>query len=246
MAYGGIQVPRTRLSVNISPIAALQAERGGNMPDPVEAAVICAKTGCNSIAVHLREDRRCIRDKDVLAIKKTIRKKFTLEISLSKEMVDIAKRVKPDRVTILSEENGKMALKRGLDVREHVSEIRSAIESLHDQNIQAALFVEPDIEAIEFSKECGADFVEINTGGYSSAVGKTAVDQEIDRIYRALECASQIRIMSNAGGGLDYRNVVPLLNARELLEVNIGRAIIARSDPVGLETAVEEMMEILD
>jgi pyridoxine 5-phosphate synthase len=248
MAMGGVQVPRTLLCVNVSQIAVLRTARGGNEPDPVEAARISAKTGCNSVAIRLHTDRRHVQDRDVLAIRKAIPEngKFYVEIALTDEMMDIAKRIRPSRVTIVPEKKEDMTPQGGLDVRKNMAGIKSAVESFRDQGIEVSLFVEPDIEMIDISKECGADVVEFHTGAYSSAVDKTVIEREIDRIYRASAHAADIRIQINAGYGLNYGNVAPLLHARELLELNIGQAIISRADSVGLSTAVEEMMAILD
>lgn len=241
-------MPRTLLCVNVSRLATLRAARGGNEPDPAEAARICAKTGCNSIAVRLREDRSRIQDRDVLAIRKAIPEngKVYLEIALSGEMIDFARRVRPSRVTIVPENKEDMTAQGGLDVRKNMLEIRSAVDIFDREEIPVSLFVEPEIEMIDLSKECGARFIEINTGTYSNATEKTEIYREIDRIYRASERAAEVRIRINAGCGLNYTNVAPLVHAKELLEVNIGHAIIERADSVGLSTAVEEMMAILD
>ncbi len=248
MAMGGVQIPRTLLCVNISHVAQLRARRGNSTPDPVEAATICTNMGCKSIAVHLSADRRFIKDEDVFAIRSRmpINGNFRIEICLSDEMIDLAKRVKPDRVTIVPEKKDDMMPGGGLDVRKNPAVIKNAVGSFHDQGMAVSLFIEPDIEAIDFAKECGADFIEISTLPYSSAADKTGIDKEIDRIYKASDHAADIRIMINAGRGLNYKNVVPLLHARELLELNIGHAIISRSDSVGLSKAVQEMMHILD
>jgi pyridoxine 5-phosphate synthase len=139
-----------------------------------------------------------------------------------------------------------MTERGALDVGKGANRIRDAVEVLHDRDIQASLFIEPDIETIELSKECGADLVEFHTGAYAGATDRIEIDKQIELIYKAAEHASNIRIKANAGCGLDYRNVVPLLHARELLELNIGRAIILRADSIGLWKAVEEMMEVLD
>ncbi|OPX96381.1 MAG: Pyridoxine 5'-phosphate synthase [Syntrophorhabdus sp. PtaB.Bin047] len=248
MAMGGVQIPRTLLCVNVTQVAVLRTARGGERPDPVEAARICAKTGCNSVAIRLHTDRRHVQDRDVVAIRKAIPEngKFYVEMALTDEMMDIAKTVRPSRVTIVPEQKEDMTSQGGLDVRKNMAAIKKAVELLHDQDIQVSLFIEPDIETIDLSKECGADVVEFHTGAYSSAVEGTAIDREIDRIYRASAHAADIRIQINAGYGLNYGNVAPLLHARELLELNIGQAIISRADSVGLSTAVEEMMAILD
>jgi pyridoxine 5-phosphate synthase len=248
MAFGGVQIPRTLLCVNVSRVAALRTARGGKEPDPVEAARICTKTGCNSIAVRLREDRRHIKDRDVVAIRKAIPEngKVYLEIALSRELIDLARRVRPSRVTIVPEKNEDMTPNRGLDVRENIREIGNAVGILNKEDIPVSLFIEPDTELIDLSKECGARFVEINTSAYSRATLRADIDREIDRIYKASEHAAEIRIMINAGCGLNYTNVAPLVRSRELLEFNIGQAIVSRADSVGLSTAVEEMMAILD
>lgn len=139
-----------------------------------------------------------------------------------------------------------MTAKGGLDVRKGMPQIKNTIAFFHDQGIKVSLLVEPDVETIELSKEYGADFIEIHTGAYCNAASKTEVDKEIAKIYSASEHAKKIEIRINAGIGLDYKNVVPLLNSPELLEVNIGHSIVSRSDAVGLEVAVQEMLEILD
>ncbi len=246
MAYGGVQVPRTLLCVNVSHVAALRAARGGGEPDPVEAAVICAKTGCNSVAVHMCEDRHHIQDEDVFAIRNALPGKFNLEIALSNEMAKFAKKVRPDRITIVPKKKDQMTAEGGLDVRKNMLQVKNTIELFHDQNIKVSLLVEPDTETIELSKESGADFIEIHTGKYCNAVNKAEIDKEIERIYSASELAVRMKMKINAGNGLNYKNVALLLHAPELLEVNIGHAIISRSDAVGLSRAVQEMMEILD
>ncbi len=248
MAYGGVQVPRTLLCVNVSHVATLRAARGGKEPDPAEAAKISAKIGCNSIAVRLREDRRHIKDSDVLAIRQAIPEngKVYLEIALSRELIDFARRVRPSRVTIVPQNKEAVPHCRGLNVAENIQEIRNAVEIFNKEDIAVSLFIEPDMEMIDLSKECGARFIEINTSAYSKATEKTDIDREIDRIYRASEHAAEVKIRINAGCGLNYTNIAPLVHGKELLEVNIGRAIIERADSVGLPIALEEMMAILD
>lgn len=246
MAYGGVQVPRTLLCVNVSHVAELRAARGGSGPDPVEAAAICVKTGCNSIAARLYEDRRYIQDGDVFAIRKAVTGKFNLEMGLSNEIAGIAKEARPDRITIFPEKKEQMTAKGGLDVGKNMPRIKDAVELFHDQGIKVSLLVEPDVETVELSKESGADFIEIHTGAYCNAASKAEIDKEIERIYSASERAVKLEIRINAGIGLNYKNVAPLVNSPELLEVNIGHAIISRSEAVGLEKAVQEMLEILD
>ena len=234
------------LCVNIDHIATLREAQGGNEPDPAECAVLCEKAGCDGITVHLREDRRHIQDRDVFALKHVIRGKFNLEMALSDEIINIAQKVKPNQITIVPEKREEITAEGGLDVRKNMLKIKDTVKLFHDQNILVSLFIEPDIETIELSRECGADFIEINTGTYCNAVLKTGIDKEIDRIYSAANHAVKVGIKVSAGHGLDYKNITPVLYARALEEVNIGHSIISRSAFVGLSRAVKEMLEILD
>lgn len=247
MPGGGI--PRARfclLAVNIDDIATLRELRGGNEPDLIESALICERGGCDGIAAHLREDRRHIQESDVFSIKDVVRAKFNLEIALSDEIISIAEKVKPNQITIVPEKREEMTPEGGLDVRQNATKIKDTVKLFHDQNILVSLSVEPDADAIELSKECGADFIEIHTGTYCNAVDKTQIDKEIERIYSAANHAVKAGIKVSAGHGLNYRNIMPVLKARALEEVNIGHSIISRSVFVGLSKAVEEMLEILD
>ena len=246
MPFGGAPMWSVLLFVNVDHIATLREVRGGNEPDPVESAVICEKSGCNGITVHLREDRRHIQDRDVFAIKDAIRGKFNLEIALSDEIINIAKKVRPNQVTIVPEKREAITTEGGLDVRKNMLKIKDTVKLFHDQNIPVSLLVEPGIETIDLSKECEADFVEIHTGTYCNAVDKTVIDKEINRIYSAANHAAKVGINVNAGHRLNYKNIMPVLNAKGLTEVNIGHSIISRSVFVGLSKAVEEMLEILD
>ncbi len=248
MAFGGVQVARTLLCVNISHAAKLREELGGDVPGPVEAAAICTQTGCKSIAVRLSQDRRYIRDSDLFAIRDAmpINGNFCAEMAADDEMIAFAKRLKPDRITIVPGKKEEMTPNGGLDVRQSLARTKDVVELFRDEGIPVSLFIEPDREAVDLAKGCGAEFVEICTGAYSKAADKAGIDREIDRIYRAAEHAADVRIKINAGCGLNYVNVLPLLDARELLELNIGRAILSKSASAGLSKAVQEMMEVLD
>jgi pyridoxine 5-phosphate synthase len=234
------------LCVNIDHIATLREAQGGNEPDPAECAVQCEKANCDGITVHLREDRRHIQDRDVFALKHVIRGKFNLKLALSDEIISIAEKVKPNQITIVPEKREEITTEGGLDVRQNAAKIKDTVKLFRDQNILVSLFVEPDIDAIELSKEFGADFIEIDTGPYCNAVQKGEIDKEIDRIYSAANHAVKVGIKVSAGHGLSYSNIMPVLKARALEQVTIGHSIISRSLSVGLPQAVEEMLEILD
>ncbi len=234
------------LFVNVDHIATLREARKGNEPDPAQCALMCERGGCDGITVHLREDRRHVRDRDVFAIKDVIRGKFNLEMALSDEIINVGKKAKPYQITIVPEKREEITTEGGLDVRTNMLKIKDTVKLFHDHNVLVSLLVEPDIEAIELSKESGADFIEIHTGTYCNAVDKTQIDKEINRIYSAANHAVKVGIKVSAGHGLDYKNIMPVLYARALEEVNIGHSIVSRSLSVGLSKAVEEMLDILD
>jgi pyridoxine 5-phosphate synthase len=233
------------LCVNIDHIATLRQARGGNYPDPVEGAILCEKNGCDGITAHLREDRRHIQDKDVFSLKEIIRGKYNLEMALSDEIIKIALQIKPDQVTIVPENREEITTEGGLDIKKNKKKIIDTIKLFHNLNILVSLFIEPDKDAVEISKECGADFIEIHTGTYCNAVNKYDIDKEIDRIYSAANHAIKTGIRINAGHGLNYTNIQPVLKTPGLEELNIGHSIISRSVFTGLGSAVREMLKLM-
>jgi len=234
------------LFVNIDYIATLREARGGNAPDLIEGALICQKSGADGVTLRLREDRRHIQDRDVFALKEAVHRKFNLEIPLSDEIIDVAMKAKPGQITIVPEKMEGPTTGGGLDVRANMPKIQDTVRLFHDQKMLVSLCVEPDAETIELSKECGADFIEIHTGRYCSAVHQTEIDREIERIYSAANHAVKVGIKVSAGHGLNYKNIMPVLKARALEQVTIGHSIIAESVYAGLSKAIEEMLEIME
>ncbi len=234
------------LYVDINHIAALRDGRGGPDPDPVEAALICEQSGCDGITVRLRKNRQPITKKDVSSIKERIRGKLNLEAVFSDDVMDLAEQVKPDKIILVPENRDGAAAPGGFDVGNRLPGMKEVVESLHDRNILVSLLIAPVPEAIELSKACRADFVQIHTGAYGKAAGETEIDKELARIYRAAELALQVGLKVSAGHGLNYGNILPVLKARAMEEVSIGHAIISRALFVGLSRAVEEMLEILE
>jgi pyridoxine 5-phosphate synthase len=192
MPYGGVSEFAIKLFVKIDHVAALRQAQGGNGTDLVEAALMCEKVGCPGITVHLREDRRYIQDRDIFAIKDAIRGKFNLEIALLDEVVAIAQEIKPAQVTLVPEIRGEIVTAGGLDVRQNIPRIIGAIKSFHDQNVEVSLLIEPDMETVELSKRCEADSIQIHTGAYCSAVDKTLIEKEINRVYGAAKRAAEV------------------------------------------------------
>jgi pyridoxine 5-phosphate synthase len=231
--------------VNITCIAALGQAQKTTGPDLVESAAICKKAGCSGITVSLRQDGCCIQLTDALAIRNAIREGFNLEIRLSDEMIGIAEKVKPDLITLASAKD-EVTTEGGLDLRRDMLRIKDTIKLFHDQNIPVSLSINFDLEMVELSKACEADQVEIHTGAYGSAIDRSAVDEELKRIYGAADHAAKLGLKISAGHGLSYANIENLLDARGLVEVVVGRSIVERSATVGLARAVGEMLDVLE
>lgn len=234
------------LCVNIDHIATIREARGGVEPDLLEGARICEASGAAGITVHLREDRRHIQDKDVFALKKIVKGKFNLEMALSDDIIRVARKVVPDQVTIVPEKREELTTEGGLDVKGHAAKIREVVKIFHGIGTVISLFVEPDKESVEISRETGADFIEIHTGSYCNAVSKAKIKKEADRIYKAAESGMQAGIRINAGHGLNYQNVQAVLKTPGLEELNIGHSIISRAVFTGLSKAVREMADIIN
>ena len=232
------------LCINVDHIATIREARGGDEPDPVEGARICEESGADGITIHLREDRRHIQDDDVFALRKSVRGKFNLEMALSDEIIDIAKRVIPDQITLVPEKREELTTEGGLDVRGHFDRIREVTEQFHELGVLVSLFVEPEETIVARSMESGADIIEIHTGTYCNAVGD-AIEGEIRRIYQAAEHALEKGIRVHAGHGLNYDNVQPILKTPGLEEMSIGHAIISRSIFTGIGSAVKQMVSII-
>ncbi len=246
MPFGGVYAARTLLCVSLDYIAQLKETQRENELDPVACAAMCEKSGCNGVAVHLRGDRPCLKNRDILAIRQVVRGKMNIGIALTDELIHFAQEAKPDLVTLIPEKEEEMTIEGGLDVPKVFTRIQNAAALFHDRGIPVCLLVDPDTAKMDLSKECGVDFVQINTGKYSHAADKGEIDRELKRIYNAADHAAKLRLKITAGHGLDYTNIEPVLNARGLLEVNIGRSIMARSVVVGLRLAIDEMLEILE
>jgi len=244
-----------KLCVNIDHIATVRQARGSAYPDPLEGARLCEESGAHGITVHLREDRRHIQDRDVIGLKDIVKGKFNLEMALSDEIIAIAKKVKPDQITLVPEKREEITTEGGLDVAAHFDRIRTVVKQFHEHGVIISLFIEPEKDLVYRSKETGADYIEIHTGSYCTAADDfggdlfgeppPGVKRELERICRAAEYAAEIGIGINAGHGLNAYNLKPVLAARGLEELNIGHSIIARSIFVGLPAAVKELLAII-
>lgn len=234
-----------RLAINIDHIATLRNARGGDEPDPIQAARIVERAGAEGVVCHLREDRRHIRDRDVELLRKTVTTKLDLEMAAVPEIINIAKRIKPDLATFVPERRRELTTEGGLDVVRQRAKLRKAVRQLQESGIAVCLFVDPVREQIEAAKAIGADIIEIHTGEYAEAKSPAKRDRLLARIRDMAKLARSLGLRVNAGHGLSYDNIVPIASIVEIEEVSIGHAVIARAAFVGLENAVREMVRLV-
>ena len=228
------------LGVNIDHVATLREVRGTQYPRPAEAALIAERAGADSITVHLREDRRHIQDSDLEAIKAVMRTHMNLEMAVTEEMLGIAERTKPSDCCLVPEKRQELTTEGGLDVRAQLGKIREACRTLADADIRVSLFIDPDCEQLDAAVAAGAPVVELHTGRYADTEGDEQ-QAELRRIEEAAHYARSVGLVVNAGHGLHYQNVAAIARIPEIVELNIGHAIIARALFDGLASAVTEM-----
>lgn len=237
-----------KLGVNIDHVATLRQARLAKEPNLVRAAVLAELAGAEGITIHLREDRRHIQDADVRLMRQVITTRLNLEMATSAEIIDLALEVVPDMITLVPEKREELTTEGGLNILdEKIREnTKNAIERLKSKEIEISLFVDPKIEVMKVAKDIGADFVEIHTGKYSDAINEIERKEELRSIEEATRAAKALGLKVNAGHGLDYRNVGAVAKIKDIVELNIGHAIVARSIFVGFQEAVREMKELID
>jgi pyridoxine 5-phosphate synthase len=234
-----------RLSINIDHIATLRNARGGSDPDPVEAARVVERAGADGIVCHLREDRRHIRDEDVKRLRKSISTKLDLEMAATPEIIAIACRVKPDLVTLVPEKRRELTTEGGLDVVRLRKSLAQSIRKFHDTGIPVSLFIDPVKDQLEAARESGAEMIEIHTGEYANARTPHERKKLAGQIKRMALFGRSLGLGVNAGHGLDRANISHIAKIREIEEVSIGHAVIARALSIGLEDAVREMVRLV-
>ena len=232
------------LGVNIDHVATLRQARGTSYPRPAEAAYIAERAGADSITVHLREDRRHIQDQDLDDINAIMKTHMNLEMAVTDEMLAIASRIRPSDVCLVPEKREELTTEGGLDVVSQVARVRRACEQLGDSDIRVSLFIDPDKEQIDAAVEAGAPVVELHTGAYAEEEGEDQA-AELARIAEAARYGHEKGLVINAGHGLHYQNVKPIAAIPQVVELNIGHAIIARAVFDGLAGAVVEMKRLM-
>jgi len=241
-----------RLGVNIDHIATLRQARLEAFPDPVAAAKAAIVGGADGIVCHLREDRRHIQDEDVFRLRK-LNTRLDFEMAATDEMVKIALKIKPEMVTLVPEKRQEITTEGGLDVKSQITNPKSQfinkIKKLQKAGILVSLFIDPEIKQVEAAAEVMADFVELHTGRYARASyvkgKKNSIARELEKIGVATQKARWIGLRVNAGHGLDYNNVKPIVGIAGMEELNIGFSIIARAAIIGMKQAVMEMKEAM-
>ena len=235
----------SRLGVNVDHVATVRQARRIIYPDPVQAALLCERAGCDSIVCHLREDRRHIQDADLLLLKKSLRVMLNLEMALSEEIIRKALKVKPDQATLVPEKREELTTEGGLDVARYQKKIAGAICKMEKVGIGVSLFVDPDMRQIKASKGSGARMIELHTGKYADSRAGREQETEFRLLRDCAKFAKGLGLKVFAGHGLNYMNTRPLRRIPEIEEYNIGHSIIARAIFVGLKNAVTEMKRLV-
>jgi pyridoxine 5-phosphate synthase len=232
------------LGVNIDHVATLRQARRARYPDPLYAALLAEQAGADSITLHLREDRRHIQDRDVFAMREALQTRMNLEMAVTEEMVRIALKVRPQDSCLVPESRQEVTTEGGLNVAGQAARVAEAVAALAAGGIRVSLFIDPESSQIEASRRAGAPVIELHTGAYADAVG-AARAREFERLRNAAKIAASLGLTVNAGHGLNYHNVEPIAAIPEIIELNIGHAIVARSIVDGLPTAVRDMKELM-
>lgn len=237
---------KMKLGVNVDHVATLRTARGTTKyPDPVTGALLAEYAGCDSIVAHLREDRRHVKERDVVMIKEMVKIPFNLEMSIAKEIVEFALCLKPDQVTLVPEKRQELTTEGGLDLVKGEKQITKVIEKFHREKIKVSLFIDPVLAQIKKAKEIGAEIIEINTGKFSEAKTKVSIDKQLEKIKKSACLAKNLGFFVAAGHGLNYETVKLVAKIKEIEELNIGHSIISQSIFVGISAAVEEMINLI-
>lgn len=233
------------LGVNIDHIATLREARGTRYPDPVQAAMDAEDAGADGITLHMREDLRHIQARDVRLIKAVLQTRMNLELAVTHAMLDFAEEIKPEHACFVPEKREELTTEGGLDVVQHFHAVSDAVKRLQVMGSEVSLFIDPDTAQIDAAVASGAPAIELHTGCYAEAVDDISRIAELERIRQAASYAAHFNLIVNAGHGLHYHNVKPIATIKELHELNIGHAIIAKALFCGLKEAVRQMRQLM-
>ena len=233
------------LGVNVDHVATLRQARGTEYPDPVAAALLAERAGADSITLHLREDRRHIQDHDLGRLANAMQTHMNLEMAVTEEMLTIACELRPRDVCLVPEKREELTTEGGLDVAGQLDKVGDACRRLAEKGIRVSLFIDPDRAQLDAARTLGAPVVELHTGAYADTDGADQ-DAELTRVVDAAAYGDDIGLVVNAGHGLHYENVTPIAQIPEIVELNIGHAIVARADFDGFHTAVADMKRLMN
>jgi pyridoxine 5-phosphate synthase len=233
------------LGVNIDHIATIRQARGTRYPDPVQAAMVAEEAGADGITLHMREDLRHIQARDVRIIKSVLQTRMNLELAVTEAMLDFAEEIKPEHACFVPEKREELTTEGGLDVLGCYDSVAMAVKRLQGIGSEVSLFIDPDLRQIDAAAAVGAPVIELHTGCYANATNDREQKEELQRIKEAAKYAASLRLIVNAGHGLNYHNVKPIAVIKELHELNIGHAIIARALFCGLYKAVQDMRHLM-
>ena len=234
-----------KLGVNLDHVATIRQQRYTPYPDMLKAIKISEDSGADSITMHLREDRRHIQFNDIKIAREHIKTKLNLEMAPTLEMCEIANQVKPDFVCIVPEKRQELTTEGGLDVVSQLSRMKEVCAELSSNHIKTSLFIDADKDQIDAAVECGVPIIEIHTGHYANSSDDEELNLELQRIIKASEYAHSLGLQVNAGHGLTMANTKAIAAINDMVELNIGHSIIARSLFVGLANATSEMKQLL-
>ena len=234
-----------RLGVNIDHVATIRNARGGDFPDPVRAAHAAAAAGADGITAHLREDRRHIRDDDLVRLKNEIALPLNLEMAATEEMLGIALATRPHAVCIVPEKREERTTEGGLDAVGHRASLERFVAELGNAGIRVSLFIEPDPAQIEAAMRLGAPVIELHTGRFAH-LPEDGREAELKRLADAAALAAKNGIEAHAGHGLTFANVMPVAAIPQVAELNIGHFLMGEAIFVGLEASVRRMRELMD
>lgn len=240
-----MQANQILLGVNIDHIATLRQARGTKYPDVLQAALVAEQAGADGITAHLREDRRHIQDKDIHRLKDSIHTRLNLEMAVTEEMLSIACAVKPYACCLVPEKRTELTTEGGLDVAGNQAALSRACNVLGAAGIEVSLFIDPEERQIDAALKAGAPVIELHTGAYADAATKAVQLQELTRLQTAAAYAHAAGLQVNAGHGLNFHNVEAICNIPQIIELNIGHAIIAQALFSGLQQTVVDLKRVM-
>jgi pyridoxine 5-phosphate synthase len=232
------------LGVNIDHIATLRQARGTRYPDPVQAAIDAEEAGADGITLHMREDLRHIQARDVRLIREVLQTRMNFELAVTEAMLDFADEIRPEHTCLVPEKREELTTEGGLDVVGLYKTVERAVKRLQAFS-EVSLFIDPDFQQIDAASALGVPAIELHTGCFADAQTEGKRSQELERIRQAAEYAANLNLIVNAGHGLHYHNVQAIARIKQLNELNIGHAIVARALFCGLKTAVKDMRQLM-